>query len=951
MANKAYYENLLNNANIKAFLMTIRKGEGTLAPKGGYNTLVGGGTFSNYIDHPNIYVKRFDSTAAGAYQIIIKTWRNAKSNLSLTSFQPHDQDVAAVYLIQGRGAIQDVLNGNISSAFRKCKDEWVSLPGGNATLPDGSPQRTQNLANALNFFEQNGGTLSEADKKIANGEKSYSQTEEDRKGNNTNNNINKDEQELNNELKINLEAVENNVDVLEADNVDVSWGSRSNSQEQSDWIGLRQYLLYLSTTYIPQSIVPFVELIPKFFLDEPTSANGQQGGFNFELSGQQKEKFLKTKKRLDDLNKNGGIDMLTLDPFQDINKFNDDGSSLKSTDSPSTPLGRNFGYRIFGTVVLNPGIMGEETSKAGAIGFKSMEISSGAAIQQGVTLVTMQLLDVQGNKFLDITSPWSFLLNATQINGDFFFRYGWQLTIPKYNNKETDRGSLGYKFWNHPGWRIFGNGKDDSIEKLKNDISSMAERSGANVITLTQSPNIKSLEYPGYTEHQNALINDKSVGVFSVNRSQLNIEHYYIISMINPTLGVDAQDGSITATIQFRMNTAVSTCLCPLSKSDNVHKLVNESSNNETTLYDLMKNLIVDNKNFLNNDEKLKTYASDLVNPDTEDPKNWIIVKKLSNMNQEVNPKDIKIKFDSASLDDINTNKGSNNTNLTLIAWLSGVCENNKLTLVGAGDPSTAGVHQVGGFVFIWDDAGIEDSKNAGGAVNQDAATGFLGNSTKERVVMQDDVFSFRFKGSLVEEIKIENNENMTAQNLENQQKVAEANAQENQVETGGADANRSSTTGTAPTASNNVTWKDKKQYMQYILSKMSAATIKAIAHPWLKLGYPIYVKGNGYFDGKYIISQLTHRLDDANKFTSEIQCVKVQNDSDYAKKQDEITQNTKFSMQNPYANYATDVSKKSNATRYDTPSKKANFVTSLKKQVSNTISPQIQNMLDTAID
>ena len=245
-------------------------------------------------------------------------------------------------------------------------------------------------------------------------------------------------------MKITMDEIQSNVQYLSSDNVDVSWGSRSNPKETSDWIGLRQFLMYLSMTYEPQALLPFVELIPKFFIDESQTAelwkksiSSTQNNTNpTDLSSIKKNeefRFLNLKSKFNALQSNKGIDLFVTDPFKDVQNFKDD---------------RNFGYRIYGSVVLNPEIKNEETSLAGGIGFKSVEISQGAQVNEGLTFITIKILDVQGNKFLDVASPWSFLLNTVN-QCDFYFRYGWQIRIPKYDEKNNDKTSTEWKF---PVW-------------------------------------------------------------------------------------------------------------------------------------------------------------------------------------------------------------------------------------------------------------------------------------------------------------------------------------------------------------------------------------------------------------------------------------------------------------------------------------------------------------------
>lgn len=911
----SYYNNLLLNANIQAFLKVIRKGEGTLSSSG-YSTTFGGGQLSTLSVIPTIDTFYTNSngvrgSVVGAYQ-----FGNSSSNPTLpnlvfkfqwNNFSPINQDIGAIELIKEKNAINNIVSGDITTAISKLNNPlWPSLPGGS--------QQQQNLNSALSFYVNNGGTLNSTDTNTMNSGISY--------GTATNSIIDSNLTDQQKQFKINLQAIENSVTTLEINNSDYSWGARQNTTDFSDWIGLRQFLMYLATTYEPQSMIPFVELIPKFFMDESQNYSQQQAqGDNltnqqYQISDVQKNKFLKTKNLFNALNNmQGGIDLLTIDPFQDINAFNNKNTTVGTTNAgTNTPNIRNFGYRIFGNVVLNPGIQGDETSKAGPIGFKSMEISSGANFLQGLTLVTIKLLDVQGNKFLDITSPWSFLLNASQINGDFYFRYGWQIRIPEFDKNNKDKTSTSYKFWNHPGWAVFGdrNSKEtsstDTILRLKNEIYTKSQKSGTGVLNLTQSPNINSIELPGYQESvQSQDNNGINTGLFTITR-KLSIEDYLIISMINPELSINSEDGSVTATIQFRMNTAMANCMCYLADCKQIHSLINDSKNSKITLENLMRAFITDNKNYILQDNKLKKYKDNII--DTTQPTvTWVTVRNLqSNL---IDAKDIKINISTKKIKELSAafnSPSSQKNNITGRAWITEVCSENGLTLVSSGDPGSVSAANSSAFQFIYDDKNNNAVSNPNSTDN-DAASGFLGNGNINRIVLQDDVFSFRFRGSLVENIEIENNENPTAQTIENTGNLANSDAGKNTVTSKGTE-NNDPNKPSPPDPNETVTLSDKNRYMQYLLSKMAAANIKCICHPWLKICNTIYIKGTGYFDGKYIISKLKHTLDNSNKFMSEVVAVRIINDTDYINNQQKINDDRTFAYSNPDTNLAETVQK-----------------------------------------
>jgi muramidase (phage lysozyme) len=144
----------LGSQSLRAFLAVIRAGEGTSDPDG-YRRHYGGTLFDSFADHPckAITAGRWTSTAAGAYQFLMGTWRECAAALALPDFSPASQDLAAVFLIRRRGALPDALAGRLDAAIAKCAKEWASLPGS----PYGQPTRT--LAQAHAVYAQAGGTL------------------------------------------------------------------------------------------------------------------------------------------------------------------------------------------------------------------------------------------------------------------------------------------------------------------------------------------------------------------------------------------------------------------------------------------------------------------------------------------------------------------------------------------------------------------------------------------------------------------------------------------------------------------------------------------------------------------------------------------------------------------------------------------------------------------------
>lgn len=157
----------LQHPNVKAFLWMLRYGEGTSGPQG-FRVVFGGGhflgpdglpdTFDDFKDHPRKVITRtfkngvrVSSTAAGAYQYLSKTWDGLVAQYGFNDFSPRNQDLGAVALVKGRGALEDIKAGRFEVAVQKCNKEWASLPGS----PYGQPVVT--MAEARAHYEKHGG--------------------------------------------------------------------------------------------------------------------------------------------------------------------------------------------------------------------------------------------------------------------------------------------------------------------------------------------------------------------------------------------------------------------------------------------------------------------------------------------------------------------------------------------------------------------------------------------------------------------------------------------------------------------------------------------------------------------------------------------------------------------------------------------------------------------------
>lgn len=147
MPSISQYLSYLNQQNVKAFLDTIAWAEG-----GTYNKLYGGGTFSGN-QHPNrkITAGGYASTAAGRYQFLYSTWIGIKNKLDLSDFSPTNQDIAALELINQRGALSYVLSGDLLGALKTLGCAWAALPY------SGCGQKERSLTSVQNYYNARAG--------------------------------------------------------------------------------------------------------------------------------------------------------------------------------------------------------------------------------------------------------------------------------------------------------------------------------------------------------------------------------------------------------------------------------------------------------------------------------------------------------------------------------------------------------------------------------------------------------------------------------------------------------------------------------------------------------------------------------------------------------------------------------------------------------------------------
>lgn len=126
-----------NHPAIRAFLDTIAVAEGTFSARAkGYSMMYPRGkTFKGFEAHPAVvscamsYNKKLCSTAAGRYMFLKGIWETIAKRLDLHDFSPLNQDIAAIYLLYEKKAIEPIKKGDIREALERTKKVWASLPG------------------------------------------------------------------------------------------------------------------------------------------------------------------------------------------------------------------------------------------------------------------------------------------------------------------------------------------------------------------------------------------------------------------------------------------------------------------------------------------------------------------------------------------------------------------------------------------------------------------------------------------------------------------------------------------------------------------------------------------------------------------------------------------------------------------------------------------------------
>jgi muramidase (phage lysozyme) len=149
----------MNQLNRRAFLDMIAWSEGTSTiaeSDNGYNVLVGGKLFFTYNDRPRQLVvinSKLKSTAAGRYQLLARYFDHYKKLLKLPDFSASSQDAIAIQQIKECKALNDIDEGNIEFAVKKCSNIWASFPGNNYG------QHQQKISALLAIYTEAGGEV------------------------------------------------------------------------------------------------------------------------------------------------------------------------------------------------------------------------------------------------------------------------------------------------------------------------------------------------------------------------------------------------------------------------------------------------------------------------------------------------------------------------------------------------------------------------------------------------------------------------------------------------------------------------------------------------------------------------------------------------------------------------------------------------------------------------
>jgi hypothetical protein len=713
-----------------------------------------------------------------------------------------------------------------------------------------------------------------------------------------------------------FEQIQASLASLEASDVETTWG-KGLQPKNCDWISLKQFLLYLGTRYCPQSLYPFIELIPAITLKESAMTPAQAFGYGLDESGETyqsdgtippdqqeninnseaiKELIKKIKEKiatykalmaekgkssfnimpptrsetsLEVINKSAGVaDLFGIDPFHDdfnfIGEPSDAGLLIKGQ--------RGIGVRAYGQLVLTPGAISGVSSKPGPIGFKELEIQAGAQCENGIALITMKIVDVQGNKFTDMNSPWSFIYDARpgNIGGDFYFRYGWSIRLPDPKNYSDRTAQL---FWTHPGWKTFGEG-------LRNDIMSKLNPSNPCIV-LTQAINTMGIPNPTidpknpdkilYNLFDEGLIYNEKDGTVTLERNQAYLlQNYVKLTILNPELEVD-ENAAMIAKLSFRTTGAIAQSI-PLVFAKKLRDTIKLTTT--PTLGDLLLAAMTDmtTANFFaiaDKNDRAKQFQTSFRYfnriAHTRDFTNLVYVLGVEEGGNtgSVHPDDFIIDVDDDYVKEL-INPPFNGED-TIIRWLRNVIEDNDCELNSAATGSGAGINAAW-VITVTKDADKENYRpkkhplpiSITDKLNQTDALSFM--------MAEQDVFSYRFQGSLVTNMTVEKTEGDNALKIQADYEIGDFDTYKTDDKKDKFTLEDFQSKFTPKSTLDN-----RYRTLRILYSQLQTIKITAMAHPWLGPGRKIFVKGMGFFDGEFLILEVTHTLGNDMLFKTEL--------------------------------------------------------------------------------
>ena len=747
-------------------------------------------------------------------------------------------------------------------------------------------------------------------------------------------------------FKATFDQMQRNIEAVEAGQTEATWGDRTSLSEESDWISLRQFLLYLGTRYTPQSVFPFLELIPAAHMDEseytkrittvqqyndtknpyptnftlPSAQDLQDAQNNIATIPYSKnfttkdegapgfdvDRWNRTKQVWNSESLNA--DLFSVDPF----KEGLENMSTLSASGQEIYKTRGVGVRAYGQLVLNPEVTKLDTSKAGAIGFQDLEIQAGTQSTDGMAMISMSLVDVQSNKFTDINSPWSFIYDARpgSIAGDFYFRYGWQIRCPDPADTSNSSSRM---FWEHPGWIKFG----DDIKSffIANILPSRP------YITLTQSlPTFESYiesakDRKLYALFDEGVTYDATTGKISIVTP--NETTYVKISILNPEISMD-ENGALTAKLNFRTTGSITTNV-PITYAKNTRSYVAKAG--RVPLGQMILTIMEDMATFsataftTESDRKAQQQVKQNLNKVALAAKsnskvayqNLVYVSGLEEGGNTggIDPDAIYLRISSERAKQL-TNCTKDN-DLTILGWFRQVLQDNECELLSAATGSGTGINSAWVIVTTQKDgdpdglqyipslklpeppkfatSGVfsttlftqaqelsyEKQLNDISKLKSDQQPNYseqvltqikdgeesIASKALDKLSNEFDVFSYRFQGTLCESINVEKTEAPNALKIAMDYSVSDWLTHDSDTMQG-------------QLFNKPVSQVDKSRNLKIIFSQLQNCSITAMCHPWMGPGKYFFIKGMGFFDGKYQCLSLSHKMTNG-KFTSEI--------------------------------------------------------------------------------